>query len=388
MNCTCAQGHPHASTDQYKKSPHAELSRRSLLGLSGLAATTLATSTSFVGSCEAQAQSANSRAVDIHAHYYPQAFLKAVAEEGGPPYFQIDMSNPATPILPLGAARLALDPTYWDLDKRIERMNAQGVQMHALSLTLPMVHWAQPQRGAKLARIVNDAMAEANAAHPGRFVGCATLPLQDPALAVAELKRVEGIKAIRAIYLPTNAITRELSDPAFFPIYEQCEGLNLPVMLHPIGVIGAERLGAHFYLNNLLGNPFDSTIAAAHLVFGGVMDRFPKLNVVLPHGGGALPYLWGRLEHGQEVRVEVKGKAKLPFHEYLRRFHYDTIGHASELVQFLVAQMGADRVMLGSDYCFDMGYERPREIVNKLDLPAAQKELIFGGNAARLLHLA
>lgn len=357
--------------------------------LGGLAASALAGSAlGLAGHAEVHAQSSGGRGIDVHAHYYPQAFLKAVAEAGGPPYFRVDLSNPNAPTVRFGALLLTLDPTYWDLDRRIERMNSQGVQVHALSLTTPMVHWASPELGVKLARIVNDSMAEANASHPDRFVGCAVLPLQDPALAVAELKRVEGIKAIRGVYLPTNVAPRELSDPAFFPVYERCEGLNLPVLLHPIGVVGAERLGAHFYLNNLLGNPFDSTIAAAHLVFGGVMDRFPKLNVVLPHAGGALPYLWGRLEHGQGVRIETRGKAKLPFREYLRRFHYDTIGHAPELLQFLVAQVGADRVMLGSDYCFDMGYERPRDIVMKIDLPAAQKDLIFGGNAARLLRLA
>jgi aminocarboxymuconate-semialdehyde decarboxylase len=142
-----------------------------------------------------------------------------------------------------------------------------------------------------------------------------------------------------------------------------------------------------FYLRNLLGNPFDTAVAAAYLVFGGVLDRFPRLEVVLPHAGGALPYLAGRLGHGQRVRPEARNTALKPFREYLRRFHYDTISHDAELLRFLVSLVGADRVMLGSDYCFDMGYERPREIVANLGLPLADQDKILNGNAARLLRL-
>ncbi len=322
----------------------------------------------------------------MHAHFYPERFIKAVADEGGPAGVQFDLSGPDGPALVQGKNRTTLDVTYWNLEKRIQRMNAQGVTMHALSLTVPMVHWAPSERGAQLARMVNDAMVEAHTAFPNRFVGCAALPIQDSALAVKELDRLAGNPAIRGVYLPTNTGPGELSDPTLFPVYERCQSLNLPVLLHPLAVIGANRLG-RFHLGNLLGNPFDTTVAAAYLVFGGVLDRFPRLNIVLAHAGGVLPYLVGRLQHGQTVRDETKNVAQRPFKDYLRRFYYDTIIHDPDLLKFLVGLVGADRVMLGSDYCFDMGYERPRHIIETIGLSAADQDKIFFGNAARLFSL-
>jgi aminocarboxymuconate-semialdehyde decarboxylase len=266
-------------------------------------------------------------------------------------------------------------------------MDKQGVRVHALSLTVPMVYFADGELGQRLAEAVNDSMSEAHRAFPDRFVGAATLPMQDPKRALAELERAAALPGIKAVYLGTNVNGRELSDDAFTPIFAACEARRLPVLLHPINVIGAARLGA-FYLNNLLGNPFDSAVAAAHLVFGGVLDRHPKLEVCLPHAGGAMPYLVGRLTHGQRVRPETKNVARKPFAAYLRRFTYDTISHAPESMRYLIDLVGADRVMLGSDYCFDMGPARPREIVDtQLRLSAADRARILSGNARRLLGL-
>lgn len=328
-------------------------------------------------------------AVDVHAHFFPERFIKSINEEGGPPGVSFDLSNPNAPIFNIGGGRIPIDSTYWDLPARIKRMDAQGVTTHALSLTTPFVYWAPPERGAALARLVNDAVIEAATAYPGRFVGCAALPLQAPALAVQELERLAGSKAIRGAYMPTSFAGKDLSDESLFPIYAKCEAMNLPILLHPDQVaaaLGANRLG-RFYMANTVGNPVDTAIAANHLVFGGVLDRFPKLVVVLPHAGGAVPYLWGRFQHGQQVRPETKGTAQRPFGEYLRRFYYDTITHDVGLLRFLVNQVGVDRVMLGSDYCFDMGYERPREIIDALKLRAADRDAIYSGNAARVLGL-
>jgi len=151
-------------------------------------------------------------------------------------------------------------------------------------------------------------------------------------------------------------------------------------------VIGHERL-EQFYLTNLLGNPFESAIAAAHLVFSGVLDRFPALDVVLPHAGGAFPWLVGRLDRGWQKRAELKHVRHSPV-EYLRRFHYDTIGYSDAVVEYLVRQVGADRVLMGSDYCFPIAYEQPVKVVT--DHPAltdADKHAITATNARRLLRL-
>ena len=326
-------------------------------------------------------------AIDIHAHYFPEAYL-AVLEERGPAFgITVDRSDSAGPAIGMGPALGGvLRREFFDLDARLREMNHTKVTVHALSLTFPMVDWADAELGVELARLVNDALSAAHTAHPDRFVGLATLPMQDPKAAVEEIDRVTRLPGIRGVYLATNINGRDLDDPAFLPVWERIAAAGLPAFLHPMNVIGAQRLGP-YYLGNLLGNPFDTAVAASHLIFGGVLDRFPKLSVCLPHAGGALPYLIGRLDRGQKVRPEL-AHAKRPPSSYLRRFTYDTISHAAAPLRYLIDVVGADRVMLGSDYCFDLGYERPVEVVTRLArLSRADQARILGTNAARLLKL-
>jgi aminocarboxymuconate-semialdehyde decarboxylase len=249
----------------------------------------------------------------------------------------------------------------------------------------PMVYWADGALGLRLARLVNDAMAEASRLYPDRFVALATLPLQDAEAAVGEVERAVTELGCRGTYLGTNVRGKELSDPSFAPALARIDALRAPIFLHPLNVIGTERLSS-YYLHNLLGNPFDTAVAAANLIFSGLLDRFPKLEFCLPHAGGAFPYLIGRLDRGWKVRDECKALKKPPS-SYLRRFTYDTISHAPESLDYLIKLVGVDRVMMGSDYCFDMGYERPVKAVTALKLRRADQEKILGGNAARLLGL-
>lgn len=332
--------------------------------------------------------SASPRAIDVHAHVFPEAFLERIEREGPACGARVDRSRAAGPMIVAGSVSTPpLEPGFYDLDVRLRRMNRQGVAVQALSLTVPMVHFAPAEAGLRLARAFNDAVAAAHTAHPGRFVGCATLPMQAPALAVDELERAARLPGMRAVYLGTNVNGRELSDPAFLPVFERCERLRLPVLLHPLSVVGADRLRP-FYLHNLLGNPFDTAVAAAHLVLGGVLDRFPRLAVCLPHAGGALPYLVGRIRHGQRVRPEARDGARRPATAYLRRFTYDTISHSPGALRFLVGTVGADRVMVGSDFCFDMGDPRPCDVVTRrLGLSRRDQARILRDNAARLLRM-
>ena len=325
--------------------------------------------------------------IDIHAHFFPEAYLKLIAEEGGRFELRLSRSDPKGPVIQIGPLRVGpLRSAFSDLDVRRKEMDRQGVRVHALSLTYPMVYWADGDLGLRLARAMNDALAQAHTAFPDRFVGLATLPMQEPKLALEELDRVARLPGIRGAYLGTNIRGRELSDPDFFPLYERMEALRLPLFLHPIDVVGAQRL-VPYYLGNLLGNPFDTAVAAAHLIFGGVLDRFKHIQICLPHAGGAFPYLVGRLARGWKVRSECK-HLKRPPSAYLRRFTYDTISHSAEALHYLVGLVGADRGMPGSDYCVDMGNERPGQIITRRrGLRQSDRARILGGNAARVLRL-
>jgi aminocarboxymuconate-semialdehyde decarboxylase len=231
----------------------------------------------------------------------------------------------------------------------------------------------------------NDGAIAAHKAYPDRFVVLATLPMLDRDRAIDELHRVAQQPGVRGVYMGTNIDGHDLDDPMFEPILAQIEALDLPIFLHPQQTIGGKRLGV-FYLNNFLGNPIDTAIAASHLIFGGVLDRHPKLQVNLPHAGGVLPILIGRIDHGWARRKETKHLAQAPS-TYLRRFTYDTIAHSKPIMEFVISMVGADRVMIGSDYCFDMGYEQPIGFVEELNLSCEQRKMILGTTAAKLLKL-
>lgn len=267
-------------------------------------------------------------AVDIHAPFVPEGYLDLVESDGERLGVRL-RRGPDGPLIMVGAIPFGpISPRYHDLDLRIRAMDAQAVTVHALSLMPPMVYWADEALGVRLARLVNDAMAQAARAHPGRLVGLATLPMRAPEAAVAEARRAIGECGCRGVYLGTNVRGRELDDPAYLPLFEAVAALGVPVFLHPINVIGGERLGA-YYLHNLLGNPFDTTVAAARLIYGGVLDRVPALRVCLPHAGGALPYLLGRLDRDHVVRPECRHLPRPPS-AYLPHFFFDTISHAPE----------------------------------------------------------
>jgi aminocarboxymuconate-semialdehyde decarboxylase len=326
-------------------------------------------------------------AIDVHAHWYPREWLDLVRTHGpahGVEWTDVAGKGPQFKVayLPTGPA----GPLFVDLDARLEAMDAQGVEVHALSLSQPMIYWAGPELGERLAAAFNEALARAHERHPKRFVGLATLPLQAPDLAVHEVERSRALPGVRGFYAATEVLGKDLSDPSLFPVYERIEASGLPLFLHPVFVVGHQRLAPH-YLTNLLGNPFETAIAAAHLIFGGVLDRFPKLEVVLPHAGGAFPWLVGRLNRGWEKRADLKHIAHPPV-AYLRRFFYDTIGYSDAVLEYLVRHVGADRVLMGSDYCFPIAYEQPvKNVTENALIDEAAKELIVAGNARRLLRL-
>jgi aminocarboxymuconate-semialdehyde decarboxylase len=275
---------------------------------------------------------------------------------------------------------------YMDPAIRLKYMDSTGVDIHVLSLTSPMVYWAPPAFGLKLAQVYNDSLSTVHLRYPNRLYGLVTLPMQAPNLAVQELDRAANLPGMRGVYLATHVMGKNLDDKSFWPVYERCEALGLTVLLHPVDPVGAQRMQS-YYLRNFLGNPYDTGIAAASLMFGGVMDAFPNLQVVLPHAGGTFPALIGRMTHGSAVRPETKHMTKAPM-TYRRRFHYDTISHSPQIMGDIIRMVGVDRVVMGTDHPADMSLERPIEFVDSIpQLSNYERELILGGNSARLLKI-
>jgi aminocarboxymuconate-semialdehyde decarboxylase len=327
--------------------------------------------------------------VDIHAHFYPESYMQVLAQHGYSPGTIYSDAAPADASSKSAHTYKRPDPAFTDIAQRIAAMDSQGVTVQALSIPSPWIFWKDDTLAVKLAHAYNDAASAAHIAHPNRLVGLITLPMHDANLALTELDRASRLPGMRGVALGTHAAGRELSDRMFFPLYERISALGLPIFLHyaPLMVIGGNDRLKQFQLGNLIGNAVETAIAAAHLIFGGVFDTFPALEVCLPHAGGVLPILIGRWDQGYRVRNECKHVPHSPSY-YLRRFTYDTVSHSDLIMEYLVKLVGADRIMLGSDYCFDMGYERPVEMVERLAvITDREREQILGATAARLLAL-
>jgi aminocarboxymuconate-semialdehyde decarboxylase len=266
--------------------------------------------------------------------------------------------------------------------------------MHTLTLSGAMPwQWVAPEDGARLARIINDAAIEAHTAFPDRFVAGVEMSIRSPELSVKELNRVAGKPGMRAVHLPNSLEGKDyLFDPAYGPLLARCEELGYPLLFHPVdgepNYYSKSRLGdplsASAFLYNTLGFPFEHATTAAKFIITGTLDKYPKLEIVLPHSGGAFPFIAGRMEHGLARR---KFKLQRPFKEYIRRFHYDTLTYYPETLRFLISLVGSDRVVIGTDNFAFMDVEQPNGLVEELRLPAADRERILRGNAARLLHL-
>ena len=325
------------------------------------------------------------RAIDIHAHYYSQTYLDLIAAEGARFNATYRMTPEGFFFDTPGGSGARMPMKFIDLDQRLAEMDRTGVDLQLLSLSQPMVYWADADLAHRLARAWNDAASAAHQAHPDRLLACITLPMLDRDRALEELNRAAKLPGMRGVYLGTNIDGRDLDDPLFEPVFERIAQLDLPVFLHPIQPTGGKRL-EFFLMHNALGFPFDTAIAACHLIFGGVLDRHPTLKVNLPHAGGVLPILIGRIDHAYRMSGADKRIAQPPS-AYLKRFTYDTITHSKPILEWVIGQVGLSRVMLGSDYCFPMGSERPVKIVDQLGLDDRRRAMILGGTAAKLLKL-
>lgn len=281
-------------------------------------------------------------------------------------------------------------PKLSSIEVRLKDMDRMGIDIQAVSPAPNQTYyWTDPGLGAELARKVNERIAQIVAKWPDRFVGLGTVPLQDPDLAVSELVYAVKNLGLRGVEINPSVNGMDLSDGrlSLDRFFKKTEELGVIIFMHPIGFTQGERLLDH-YFNNVIGNPLETTVAASHLIFDGVMERHPKLKVVLPHGGGYLAHYWARMDHGWKARPDCRVVIKKRPSSYLEKFYFDTITFDRGMLEQEVARFGADHVLLGTDYPYDMGVEDPVGFIDGCKkINKKQKEAIMGGNAARLLGI-
>jgi aminocarboxymuconate-semialdehyde decarboxylase len=326
------------------------------------------------------------RVIDAHTHWYPSEWVELVQKEGEAAGARLGRNDRGGITFNAKGIGAVFSPNYIDLDSRIKSMDETGIDAQVLSLMAPMVYWAPPDFGLKLAQVYNDACAAAHRRYPERFVGLAMLPMQEPELAVEELERAAKLPGLRGVMMATAVDGKNLDEKAFFPIYAKCEELGWPIFTHPVAPLGGERM-SKYYLSNLLGNPVEIGIAGYSLILGGVLDAFPKLEVMLPRAGGNVPWGIMRLDRTVE-RMPQLAQAKRPATLYLKRFYYDCIIESPQIVMDLIHLVGSDRVLFGTDYPSPMRDARPVEFIQNLaELPPPERDAILGGNAAHAFKL-
>src|SRR5215217_2276120 len=330
----------------------------------------------------------NPLAIDAHAHICTEETMKLLNKETPKVASALkEISKDVYEWTVAGVPYRPLPLGGFDIEQRLKDMKASDVDMQVLSNT-PQTFLYNQDAGLTTAACVvqNDQIAKHVRDYPRSFYGIATLPMQAPKAAADELERAISKLGLKGMQIGSNINGKNLDEPEFEPVWQVANQHNAFCMIHPNNVAGLDRM-KKYYLNNLIGNPLDTTIAAACLVFGGVMERHPKLNVLLVHGGGFVPYQAGRWVHGWKVRPEPQVHLKQSPEPRIDRFYYDTILHAKAQLEFLVDSVGPARVMLGSDYPYDMGTGECVRQVKALSISAADKATVLNGVTTSLFKL-
>ena len=275
-----------------------------------------------------------------------------------------------------------------DLEEHVADMVGSGIDMGVLwPPPVGFYYWAEPLAGAELARLINENMSRIISEKPDRFLGLAAVPLQNTDLAVRELIHAIRHLGLHGVVIASNVNGQGLDEERFHPFFEQSERLNVPIFIHPHNAAGSERM-RNYYLINFLGYPMDSTLAAAQLLFGGILDRFPGLKICLAHAGGVLPFLLGRLEHGQSVRPEARKSCAHPVSYYLRHFYMDSITFRPEAIRFVLSTVPEGHVFMGTDYPFDMGDLDAVQSVKSAVTDEIPLKQILGGTLRQIMGLS
>ncbi|NWG75176.1 MAG: amidohydrolase [Rubrivivax sp.] len=325
--------------------------------------------------------------IDAHAHIIvPEMTRDAAPDETWRP--QVKWVNGQQVIEFGGKSLKSAVREFVHIEAVLQAQDAAGVERVLLCPWVSLLRYdAEPQEGLRLSRIYNEALSRLAQAHPNRISALGTVPLQDPELAARELETVMAGPGLHGVEIAASVNGLYLGDDRFAPFWAAAEATGALVFLHPTTRgFGMPALN-DFYLWNTVGNPLETTITAAHLIMAGVMERHRQLKVLLAHGGGAILSLRGRLQHAHSFQPQARAQLVESPEASLRRFYFDTVTHDPTLLQALIDYAGVDHVLLGSDYPFDMGVERPAEIVRALGLPPTDEAKILGGNLVNLLKL-
>jgi aminocarboxymuconate-semialdehyde decarboxylase len=324
--------------------------------------------------------------IDFHSHVIPETIVAAI--KGDPKLYATTIEeHGGKRWFVRGKVRIELTSEFHTAEGKLEAMDRKRIDVSVISPG-PQIFFYNlaEQPGARAAEIVNDGIARIVAARPDRLHGMATLPMQHPEAAVAELERVHREYGFRSVEIATTAPGGEIADPKYRGLLRRAAELGMTVFAHPNTVGAGGRLDC-YYLTNIIGNPLETTIMVANLVYSGAMDELPALKMLLAHGGGFAPYQIGRFVHGHKVRPETRADSASSPKELLRRFYFDTLTHDPQALRYLIDLVGADHIVLGTDSPFDMGDEHPLDTLAAVPhLTADEHHAICCGTAQRLLQ--
>jgi len=326
--------------------------------------------------------------IDVHTHVVPPAWEDWAAKYGGGRWPRLVQRDACRATIMTGDQFFRdIDDRSWSPARRLEDMDRLGVDRQVLSPPPVMFcYWAEPKACRAFCRLQNEHVASIAAGAPARFAGMATVPLQDPTLAIDELRHARERLGLSAVEIGTCPGGRDFDDPALFAFFEACRDLDLAVLVHPATpLVGQERL-TKYYFPLIVGNPLETALAVSKLIFGGVLERLPDLRICFAHGGGAFPFTLPRLDYGWSVRPEGPAAIPKPPREYARRIWFDSLTHSSASLRFIVEELGAARVLMGSDYPFDLGVADPVGFLAGAGLDDATRLAIEGGNASGFLR--
>jgi aminocarboxymuconate-semialdehyde decarboxylase len=329
--------------------------------------------------------------LDIHCHFFPQAFLD---EARRPNTLQARIErreDGMEHLICAGNFDHPLTPDFYAAERMLADMDQAGIEMAAISSAPPTLsYWAEPSAARRLAPLLNDSIAERVAAYPHRFLGLATLPMQDIQAAQQEARRAAGELGLHGFMIGSNVNGKNLDHADLFPLFETIADLGVPLFIHPYIPAGAERM-QDYYLHNLLGMVAETGLAIATVIYGGIPQRLPELKIVFAHAGGVFPYIVGRMDHGYKVRIEECRKAiPQPPSHYMGQLYFDCMSFNARALRYLVDQVGAQHVLIGSDYPFDIGPTGGpvREVVANSYLSEAEKQQICSKTASSLFGLS